>query len=85
LLISNLTKQELKQLIKSELEQVFSYTLIGLSRVLYKNLLNQGYTMDDDFMCTYQYDLRWCLQSLRNDGITSYRKIDGVNHHFLLS
>jgi len=34
---------------------------------------------------TYQYDLRWCLQSLRNENITNFEKQGNLNVHYLVA
>ena len=82
-------KQELKQIVHDcmMMEEAHSgeseLTLIEITRLVYNALIELGITPDDDVFYTYQYDLRWCLQSLRNENITSFEKQGGVNVHYL--
>ena len=60
-------------------------TLIEITRLVYNALIEEGITPNDDIFYTYQYDLRWCLQSLRNENLTSFEKQGNVNVHYLVA
>ena len=84
-----ITKQQLKQITHDVMmmEEAHSgeseFTLIEITRLVYNALIELGITPDDDVFYTYQYDLRWCLHSLREDELTAFHKIGTLNYHFL--
>lgn len=59
------------------------FTLIEITQLVYKELVELGMNQDDKLFYTYQYDLRWCLQRLRKEEKTSFRKEGGINIHYL--
>ena len=87
----HITKQHLKQIVYDcmMMEEAHSneseFTLIEITRLVYNALIELGVTPEDDVFYTYQYDLRWCLQSLRNEEITSFEKQGNVNVHYLVA
>tara|TARA_R110002012_G_scaffold87989_1_gene217141 strand:+ start:884 stop:1156 length:273 start_codon:yes stop_codon:yes gene_type:complete len=85
----NITKTQLKQITYDSMvtEQTQSgeseFTLIEISKMVYHSLTELGITPEDDVFYTYQYDLRWCLQQLREEGVTNFKKVGKINLHFL--
>ena len=85
----NITKSQLKQITYDSMmmEEAHSgeseFTLIEVSKMVYNALTELGITPDDDVFYTYQYDLRWCLQTLREEGVTNFKKVGKINLHFL--
>ena len=85
----NITKEQLKQIVYDSMmmEEAHSneseFTLIEITQLVYKELVELGMNQDDKLFYTYQYDLRWCLQQLRKEERTSFRKEGKVNIHYL--
>ncbi len=81
-----MTKQQLKEIVYNVMytTQDKMYSLVEITRLVYQQLIELGVTIEDDILFTYQYDLRWCLQSLRNDGSTSYKKVGNHNYHYVV-
>ena len=62
------------------------FSLIDITRMVFRALVDEfGVTEDDDVFYTYGYDVRWSLQQLRNEGLTSFVKREGKNFHYLAS
>ncbi len=59
------------------------FTLVEITQLVYKELTELGVTPKDRVFYTYQYDLRWCLQQLREEEITSFKKEGNINLHYL--
>ena len=84
-----ITNQQLKQITYDcmMMEEAHSgeseFTFIEITRLVYNELIELGITPDDDLFYTYQYDLRWCLQQLRADGVTAFEKKGNLNYHYL--
>ncbi len=84
-----MTKNELKEIVRDCMltENINSnkigFTLIEITKLVYSSLVKHGITPDDDIFYSYQYDLRWCLQELRNEGFTSFKKMGKFNVHCL--
>ena len=85
----NITKSQLKQITYESMmmEEAHSneseFSLIEITRLVYSALTELGITPDDDVFYTYGYDLRWCLQTLRREGVTSFKKVGNMNLHYL--
>jgi hypothetical protein len=86
-----ITKQQLKQIVYDcmMMEEAHSseseFTLVEISKLVYNAITELGVTPNDDVFYTYQYDLRWCLQSLRNENITNFEKQGNLNVHYLVA
>ena len=79
-----MNKLQLKQIVYDcMLMNERELTLIEITKLVYNSLIEEGITPNDNIFYTYQYDLRWCLQSLRNENLTSFEKQGSLNVHYL--
>ena len=85
-----MNKQQLKQLTYDSMmmEEAHSgeseFTPLEITKLVYNALIELGTTPDDDVFYSYGYDVRWSLQQLRKEGITSFRKEGKRSFHYLL-